>query len=64
MRRKILQNADPLCASMAHSMLLLSHVYVRGNFVLYRCKIPLIDGNSKNVDGLGEVKGGGNMKLE
>lgn len=64
MRSKIFQNADPLCASLAHPMLLLSHVYVRDNFLLYRCKIPLIDGNSKNVDGLGEAEGGVNMKLE
>lgn len=62
MRDKTFQNAGPMCASIAHPMLLLSHVYIRDNFVLYRCKIPLIDGNSKNVDGLGEAEGGGNMK--
>lgn len=54
------QNADPLCTSMVPPMLLLSHVYV----VLYRCKIPLMDGKSKNIDGLSEVEGGRNMKLE
>lgn len=58
------QNADPLCTSMVPPMLLLSHVYVRDNFVLYRCKIPLMDGKSKNIDGLSEVEGGRNMKLE
>lgn len=55
MRDKIFQNSGPLCAAMAHPMLLLSHVHLRNNFVLYRCKIPLIDGNAKNVDGLEEA---------
>lgn len=58
MRNKIFHNADPLWNSLSHLMLLLSHVYVRDNFVLYRCKIPLLDGNSINVDGLGEAEGG------
>lgn len=64
MRDKIFLNSDPLSISMTHPMLLLFHVYVRDSFVLCRCKIPLIDGNSKNVNGLGEAEGGGNRKLE
>lgn len=64
MKEKIFQNADPLCASMAHPMLLLPHFHIRSNLVLYRCKILIIDGKSKNVDRLGEAEGVGNMKLE
>ena len=64
MKEKIFQNADLLYASTAHPMLLLSHFHIRGNFVLYRCKILIIDGNSKHFDRLGEAEGVGNMKLE
>lgn len=64
MREKIFQNADPLCASMAHPLLWLSYSHVRGNSVLYRCKILIIDGNSKNCDRLRGAEEVGNMKLE
>lgn len=63
MREKIVQNTNPLCASMAHPMLLLSHFHIKGNFVLYRCKILSIDGNSKVFDRLREAEGVGNVKL-
>lgn len=63
MREKLFQNTDPLCASTAHPMLLLSHFHIKGNFVLYKCKILSIDGNSEIFVRLREAEGVGNVKL-